>query len=440
MRTEIYQPKTTVDNSNWTSRRMRKFLWILLVICVLFMFFPWTQNIQSQGVVTTLLPNQKPQEIQAIIGGKLEKWYVKEGDFVNKGDTIVKLSEIKDTYLDPQLLTQTKAKLQAKESSVVSYSYKINSINSQITQLEINRDLKLKQTENKVKQEELKVLNERAEMEASVANYNISKTQYLRDSALMVKGLKSKLEVENRRIKMQEGLAKKISSENKYKVALNSLENTKFEIRTIQADFGEKLAKAESDRYSSISAQLESESEVAGLRNSLNNYIIRNGFYIITAPQDGYVTKTLTRGLGELVKEATPVCTIMPSLVNMAVEMYIEPVDMPLVQKGNYIRFVFDGWPTVVFSGWPQFSHGTFPGTVFAIDKTPSENGKYRILVAPHNTEKKWPEQLRVGTGARGYMLLKKVSVWYEIWRKLNGFPPDYYVRTNKNSAKKNEK
>jgi hypothetical protein len=32
-----------------------------------------------------------------------------------------------------------------------------------------------------------------------------------------------------------------------------------------------------------------------------------------------------------------------------------------------------------------------------------------------------------MGTGASGFALLKDVPVWYELWRNINGFPPEYY-------------
>jgi hypothetical protein len=41
----------------------------------------------GKGAVTTLKPNQRPQSIQSVISGRIEKWYVKEGDFVK--DTIL---------------------------------------------------------------------------------------------------------------------------------------------------------------------------------------------------------------------------------------------------------------------------------------------------------------------------------------------------------------
>lgn len=423
----MIQNESLLTESPWTQKRMSKVLIWLTLLFVLFMFLPWTQNIQTQGVVTTLLPNQRPQEIQSIIGGRIEKWHVTEGDYVRKGDTIVRISEVKESYLDPKLLEQTETQIRAKESSVNSYNAKIDAINRQITQLEVNQDLKLKQARNKVEQELMKVNSESAELDAARTGESISRQQFSRDSSLEKKGIKSPLEVENRRVKWQESIAKRISAENKLMAARASLENARFELRNITAEYGEKMAKAESERFSAISSQMETEAEVSKLRNQYSNYSIRSGFYIILAPQDGYVTKTLASGIGETIKEGEAICTVMPSAVHLAVEMYVDPMDMPLVKKGQHVNFVFDGWPTIVFSGWPNYTYGTFPGRIFAIDNTPSPNGKYRLLVAPEVGGKQWPPQLRVGTGSHGYLLLNRVSVWYEIWRQLNGFPPDYY-------------
>jgi hypothetical protein len=115
-------------------------------------------------------------------------------------------------------------------------------------------------------------------------------------------------------------------------------------------------------------------------------------------------------------------------------------MDMPLVEIGSPVRFVFDGWPTMVFSGWPEFSYGTYPGEIYAIDNALQSNGTYRILVKMDPKDKPWPQQLKIGVGARGYMLLKRVPVWYELWRQLNGFPPDFYHNNRLDPTKKIDK
>lgn len=67
------------------------------------------------------------------------------------------------------------------------------------------------------------------------------------------------------------------------------------------------------------------------------------------------------------------------------------------------------------------------------MDRFISSNGYYRLLVTPDPEERKWPERLSIGTGARAFLLLNDVPLWYEIWRQLNGFPTDYYSEEKAN-------
>jgi hypothetical protein len=173
------------------------------------------------------------------------------------------------------------------------------------------------------------------------------------------------------------------------------------------------------------------------MQNQYMNYSVRTGFYYIKAPQNGYITTALRSGIGETVKEGEELVSIMPATYDLAVSMYVRPMDLPLIQIGQHVRFMFDGWPTIVFSGWPNLSFGTFGGQVVAIDNFIGKNGKYRILVAP---DEAWPEGLRVGSGANGMALLQDVPIWYELWRNLNGFPPDYYQAATDTSYQTTEK
>jgi len=57
-------------------------------------------------------------------------------------------------------------------------------------------------------------------------------------------------------------------------------------------------------------------------------------------------------------------------------------------------------------------------------------------LVKQKSNVKAWPRELRIGVGARGYLLLKKVPIWYELWRIISGFSPDYYLPKTEKSKK----
>jgi multidrug resistance efflux pump len=391
------------------------------------LFLPWTQNISGNGSVTTLMPNQRPQSIQSVISGRIEKWYVQEGDFVKKGDTILFISEIKEDYMDPNLVQNTKNQVDAKKLSGKSYGSKVETLSTQIQSIESEKKLKLEQAQNKIKQATLKIKSDSMDLVAVKTQLKIANTQYDRSVQLQKEGLKPLTDVEEKRLKLQEVDAKIITQENKFLTSKNEYINAKVETSRITAEYSEKVSKAQSDQYTAMSNQYDTEAQVNKLENQYANYSIRNGMYYIKAVQSGYINRALQSGIGETIKEGTPIATIMPSEYDIAVETFVNPVDLPLIRKGEKVRVWFDGWPTIVFSGWPDMSYGTFGGEVVAIENFISENGKFRILIAPDKNEQKWPKQLSIGSGAQTIALLNTVPIWFEVWRTLNGFPPDYY-------------
>lgn len=425
-------------NSISSGRVLLKVLTVCFFLALVCMFLPWTQNIRADGNITTLKPDQRPQTIHSIIGGRIEKWYVQEGDFVEKGDTILFISEIKDEYFDSNLLGRTEEQVKSKEFAVKSYKDKIKALDNQIVAMTQTGKLKLEQTKNKLKQAKLKILSDSTDFNAAKINYQIAEDQYNRIKKLYDDGLKSLTDLQNRKNKMQEAEAKMFSAENKLLTTRNELINAEVELNSIQAQYRDDIAKAESEKFTAMSNMYDAEATVTKLQNQYSNYSFRSNLYYIKAPQDGYVTKAVQVGIGETIKEGEPIVTLMPADYALAVELYVKPIDLPLVEKGQEVRIQFDGWPAIVFSGWPNTSYGTYGGTVFAIDNFISANGKFRVLVKPKTDEYDWPNALRVGGGTSNMMLLKEVPIWYELWRQLNGFPPDFYTQKSEKRSSKN--
>lgn len=417
-----------------------RFLKLFAVIAVVIMFLPWTQNITGKGYLTTLAPEQRPQTIQSTIPGKIEKWYVREGDFVKKGDTILFISEIKNEYFDPQLVERTGMQIDAKEMAVTSYKGKVNSLNNQINALVNERGLKMEQARNKLLQSKLKVKSDSIDLEAAKTNLKIAETQYNRTVTLQSEGLKAMTDVEAKRLKLQETQAKLISQENKLLASKNEVINSQVEISRLNASYAEKISKVNSDMFTAQSNQFDAEGQKTKLENAFTNYQMRNDLYYIKAPQSGFINKAIKGGIGETFKEGERLVSIMPSDIEMAVETFIEPIDLPLMQVGEKVRIQFDGWPAIVFSGWPNISYGTYGGTVVAIENFISENGRYRVLLAPDPEDHDWPKDIRVGSGANTMALLNDVPIWFELWRKLNGFPPNYYQPEGIMDSAKKEK
>lgn len=407
-----------------------KLLAVVMGVLLVALFLPWTQTIFAPGTITTRSPEQRPQKVNAIIGGSIQKWYVREGDMVKKGDTIIKLTEVKETYLDPELLKRTEDQIRAKEQAIDFYRDKVTANQLQLTALTQARDLKLEQARNKVAQATLYLQNDSMVLIAAKTELKIARDQYARQKELYNSGLKSLTELEQRRQALQNAEAKTLIAENKYANAGNDLVNARLEVNQLERDYNEKSAKVTSERFAILSEISTGEAEVTKLKNQFSNYAIRNTFYYVLAPQDGQITRTVAAGVGEVVKEGEMIAMIVPQRFQYAVEMYVRPVDLPLISIGQKVRFQFDAWPAIVFSGWPNVSYGTFGGKVVAIDNSISPNGKFRVLVSEDTQDVKWPTALRLGGGAKGMALLKNVPVWYELWRNFNGFPPDFYQAT----------
>lgn len=61
--------------------------------------------------------------------------------------------------------------------------------------------------------------------------------------------------------------------------------------------------------------------------------------YIVTAPQDGQIVQANKSGIGEILKDGETITIIVPSRVDYAVEMFIKPMDLPLIDIGQSCPF-----------------------------------------------------------------------------------------------------
>lgn len=405
-----------------------KWLWGFLIILAIILFLPWTQNIRAKGKITTPRQEDRPQELHSIIPGKVVKWYAKEGDFVNKGDTILQLGEVKVEYFDPILVERTKNQISAKNQSIDAYEGKASTAESQVQALENAKNLKVLSINNKIGQQAFKIAADSVDLIASIKALETYKRQIAGAKVMLDSGAISLIDFEKRTVNYQDGIAKVNSITNKLNQSRQELLNLKIEKSGAIQEYLDKIAKAQGDRFSSVSDVASTQADIAKLENLVSNYDARRQLYFITAPQSGQITKAKKAGIGEILKEGEMIVEIVPEHHTIAVEMYVNPMDLPLVNKGQKVRFIFDGFPAIVFSGWPKGSYGTFGGVISAVETSISQNGMFRVLVIEDKHESEWPIALKIGGGANGIALLKDVPVWYELWRNINGFPPEYYI------------
>lgn len=153
--------------------------------------------------------------------------------------------------------------------------------------------------------------------------------------------------------------------------------------------------------------------------------ISRQHSQLIKAPVAGVILKRVTGQASVLVHPGDVLAVLVPNTHSRSAAVWLNGNEIPLVKVGQHVRLQFEGWPAIQFSGWPSVAVGTFGGTVAVVDPIDNGRGKFRILVVPDHPQD-WPSSvfLRQGVRVSAWVLLNRVQVWFELWRRFNGFPP----------------
>ena len=385
--------------------------WMVGLVGVVFgaMLLPWQQSVQGHGELTALSPADRAQVVPAVIGGRIAEWHVEEGAYVRRGQLIARLTEVKDAYLDPATIDRFREQLAAKRAAVSAKGGKADALAQQIAALESGLALSLDKARNKV-------TLYGASVEAMAADSAIALDQLERRERLAREGLSSTNDLQAARLRYQQAAARLVA-------ARAELANAGIELRSLGAEYADKLAKARSERSATLAEMSEGDADASKLRNAADNLALRNALYEITAPQDGFVVRAVRAGIGEQVKEGDAIITVMPARPRLAAAVFVKAVDVPLVSPGRRVRLQFDGWPALQFSGWPRAAVGTFGGVVAVVDRVSTSDGTFRVLVSPDPADEPWPAGLRQGSGVLAWAMLDEVRLGYELWRRANGFP-----------------
>ncbi len=321
-------------NLNKSNLLAKWLFFALIMIIIALMFTPWRQTSSGYGKVSTLVPDDRPQHLNALVDGRIKHWHVRDGQFVKQGDLIAQIIDN-----DPQLLER----LQAERNAI------------------------------KQKLEFVEIASETARLD------------YDRQKTLLNQGLASQREYEQAKIKLKEMLSKV----NDAQAGLNQAET----------------------RLSRLSTQ------------------------DVVAPHSGMVTNLSSIGAASFVKSGERLADILPANKTPVVELFVSGLDAPLVHKNREVSLIFEGYPAVQISGLTDVAAiGTFRGRVLSVDPASDVNGKFRVLVVPETEaqqpdakKRRWPKArfLRYGSKVRGWVLLEEVALGYELWRQLNGFPPN---------------
>ena len=401
---------------------------IFLTFILALLFVPWTQTVTAQGKLSAYSPYERPQEIHAPISGRIRTWHVNEGNNVRAGDLLVELDDVDPKFMAPDLLLRLEQSSRALEERRAAALSRAELLQQQIHEMSnltaaatTSAAARVQETGNRLQSVEQRLAA--AQVTEETATLNLDRSRLLE-----AEGLVSRRELE---------LA--IQTEAAATAELNAAEATIREVRQarraltygrnqIDAELVQRLLETRSQRASALAEAAKASEELAELELNRSNAVQRRTASQIRAPIHGSIVRMERVGPSEVVHTGDPLLTIVPLSAARAVEMWVDPIDAPLLVPGRRVRLLFQGIPAIPLPAWPKLMAGTFDGQVQVVDQSSDVNGKFRLWVVPDARYRAWPsqDQVRQGSQVMGWVILNRVPLWYELWRRFNLFPPDY--------------
>lgn len=405
-----------------TPRAARVIAWLLLVSTVAtilaLVFVPWQQNVTGSGRVIAFAPLERQQIVQAAIEGRVERWYVQEGDRVRAGDRLAVLTDN-----DPEIMARLERERDAALANRTAAAGAVSVASARISSLELARDAKQSSAALRVDMARARLSAAKRAVDAAEAEVRTAKLDLARQTQLYEEGLASKRRLELAQMEAQ-------TSEAELERSTANLDAAEREVRALAADRDHAGADASAEVESAQAALRRAEADLAKADAELQKVDVRlsrQQRMTVVAPRDGTILRLLAREDAEMLKPGDPVVAFVPDITANAVELWVSGRDAPLIGAGRKVRLQFEGWPAVQFVGWPSAAVGTFGGVVEFVDASADDSGRFRVVVSPDpDDEEAWPDNrwLRQGVRVNGWVLLDRVSLGFELWRLFNGFPP----------------
>ena len=427
-RLQSWQAVQIPDRLRFSARLAVK---LLLIVALIIAFVPWTQTITTTGQLSAYSPYERPQDIEAQITGRIKKWHVYEGVRVKQGDLLLELDDWDPLFMAPDLLPlleQSKSALELNRRAALERAdqleKRIKEMQNLVKAAVPSAEARVVEAENKVREAEQRVAAARIAVDTAELNVG-------RHKQLAERGLVSQRELE---LTIQAAIASKAElqgAEAGLQAAQQGMRALSFGRDQISADVLQRLLDAEASRAGALADAARATDQLAALALRLSNATQRRIASRIYAPIDGTLVRMAEVGPGETVRQGDKIVRISPLSADKAAELWADGLDSPLLNVGRKVRLLFYGIPAIPLPAWPELMAGTYGGVIKVVDQVDDGKGNFRFWVIPDPEDRPWPEQshVRQGTKVMGWVILNRVPLWYELWRRVNLFPPDYQER-----------
>jgi multidrug efflux pump subunit AcrA (membrane-fusion protein) len=416
----------------------RTFSWSLFIFMGVLPFvlasLPWQQNISASGRVIAFDPDQRQQHVQAPIDGRIYKLYVAENQPVQRGQLLFSIQDP-----DPNLMTRLGEQKNFAEGQRKATVERIARLTERVAAERRSKAEAIRSANNRIEVAKQSLVSAEQALLAAVEGRKLADFNYQMEKTLRLDGLTPQimfLQAETTRLQ-------RIADENSRSAARDAAKES---VQAAMAD-REKIANDADAAIENTLASIQgAESELDGINQRISDLdirIARQSTMEVHSPCDGVIYRVIANATsgGTFVKAGDHLLTITPDVIGegkRVVEVFVEGNDAPQVaelwrqklvrndQSRIHARVQFEGYPAIQIIGWPNLAVGTFGGLVMSVDPHDDGKGKFRVLVEADPDDEPWPSEFSIRQGARvqSWLLLNRVSIGYELWRRFNGFPP----------------
>ncbi len=376
---------------------------------------PWQQSVSGQGRVIALSPTERYQRLESPVDGRITRVLVAEGQQVEQDEIVIEIADV-----DPRFLERLESEAEFVRVREQAATGRREAIEDRFSALQRSRELalaaadaRIDMAKERVRQAEQSVVGAEAQRDASALNLP-------RIKELAAKGLRSTRDAELAELEIKRAEADLQRAQATLQAATQEVISLQADRRRIDQDTTAGINDARAAENSAKAEQAAVRADIV----RLDTRIARQLTQAVRVPRRSSIFRVIAQE-GQLVKQGDPLVELVPVTTSRAVEVWLEGNDAALVRAGRPARLQFEGWPALQFVGWPQIARGTFAGEVKLVDLFDDGTGRFRVVIGPVNDEP-WPDPviLRQGVRANGWVLLEVVPLGWELWRRLNAFPP----------------
>lgn len=262
---------------------------LIIVVAVALTITPWQQNVGGSGRVMAFSPEERQQNIEAPVDGRIARWHVVEGSSVKKGDPIVELTDN-----DPAIIERLTQERDQMTSTEVAAVRRVKTIEDRIRALELSQKTGVSAAKARVQMSIDRIGAAQQSLEAAKAALTTARMQQERQSSLAKKGLTSTRNVELAELDYTQKVADVERATNSLNAAKSEKLSLDSELLRTDADAGSRIDEAWGAHASAESDVAKSRAEVTKVEVRL----ARQNTQRVMAPVDGKIFRVVARQNG----------------------------------------------------------------------------------------------------------------------------------------------